>query len=144
MKKLISLLTGLMFGTGLILTGMYSPDIIIAGLKIGAETFRINLYLTFVTALLVTFLLFQLRRWLAKPLMNSCYDLPSQNTIDWKLIVGALLFGIGWGIAGICPGPNLVGLGLFSWPFYWINFAGIISGFLIVRYVTLKKANTAK
>ncbi|CAM2863737.1 DUF6691 family protein [Legionella worsleiensis] len=139
MKKLISLLSGLLFGTGLILTGMYSPDTIIAGLKIGANTFRINLYLTFITALLVTFLFFQLRKWLVKPLMNSCYDLPAQDTLDWKLIVGALLFGIGWGLTGICPGPNLVGLGLYSWPFYWINFTGIIVGFLIARYLTRKK-----
>lgn len=44
MKSLISLIAGLIFGLGLILTGMYSPDIIISGLKIGADTFKINLY----------------------------------------------------------------------------------------------------
>jgi uncharacterized membrane protein YedE/YeeE len=144
MKKLISLFTGLTFGAGLILTGMYSPDIIIAGLKIGADTFRINLYLTFITALLVTFLLFQLRRWLVKPLLSTHYELPTQNQIDWKLIGGALLFGVGWGISGICPGPNIVGLGISSWPLYWINFAGIIIGFLITRYCTLRFKTNSK
>ena len=117
MKSLISLIAGLIFGLGLILTGMYSPDIIISGLKIGAATFKINLYLTFVTALLVTFLLFQLRKWLVKPLLNACYELPTKEKIDWQLILGATVFGVGWGISGICPGPNIVGLGIFSWPF---------------------------
>ncbi len=137
MKSLISLIAGLMFGLGLILTGMYSPDIIIAGLKIGAETFRSNLYITFFTALVVTFLLFQLRKWLAKPLLNTCYELPIKETIDWQLILGATAFGIGWGITGICPGPNVLGLGIFSWPIYWINFAGMMIGFLLTRYLLL-------
>lgn len=139
MKSLISLMAGLVFGLGLILTGMYSPDIIISGLRIGAETFKVNLYITFFTALLVTFLLFQLRKWLTKPLLNKCYELPTKEKIDWQLILGAAAFGVGWGITGICPGPNIVGLGILSWPFYWINFAGIIIGFLITRYLILKR-----
>lgn len=138
MKSVISLIAGLVFGLGLILTGMYSPDIIISGLKIGAQTFKINLYLTFLIALLVTFSLFQLRKWLAKPLLNACYELPTKEKIDWQLIIGAAAFGVGWGITGICPGPNIVGLGIFAWPFYWINFAGIISGFLLTRSLILK------
>lgn len=133
MTSIISLISGLIFGLGLILTGMYSPDIIISGLKIGAPTFKINLYITFTTALLVTFILFQLRTWLVKPLLKKCYELPTKEKIDWQLIIGAAAFGVGWGITGICPGPNIVGLGIFSWPFYWINFAGIIIGFLLTR-----------
>ncbi len=133
MQGLISLILGLIFGSGLILTGMYSPDIIIAGFKIGAPTFKINLYVTFAIALIITIIIFQLRRWLVKPLFHSCYDFPTKNKIDWQLIVGSALFGIGWGLAGICPGPNIVGLGIYSWPFYWINFSGLIIGFLIMR-----------
>lgn len=144
MQGLISLIIGLVFGLGLILTGMYSPDIIIAGLKIGANSFQANLYITFITALSVTFFLFQLRRWLRKPLMHSCYELPTQDKIDWKLIVGATLFGLGWGLTGICPGPNIVGLGIYSWPFYWVNFAGLIIGFLLTRYIISTLAATSK
>ncbi|MCC5013836.1 DUF6691 family protein [Legionella sp. 31fI33] len=139
MKSIISLVAGLIFGLGLILTGMYSPDIIISGLRIGAETFKINLYVTFLSALLVTFLLFQLRKWLAKPLLNKCYELPTREKIDWQLILGAAAFGVGWGMTGICPGPNMVGLGIFSWPFYWINFAGILIGFFLTRRLVLKR-----
>ncbi|HHT0592750.1 TPA: DUF6691 family protein [Legionella anisa] len=138
MNSLILLIAGLMFGLGLILTGMYSPDIIIAGLKIGADTFQINLYVTFFMALWVTFLLFQLRKWLTKPLLNNCYELPTKEKIDWQLVLGAAAFGVGWGVTGICPGPNIVGLGIFSWPLYWINFAGIIIGFLLTRFFILK------
>jgi uncharacterized membrane protein YedE/YeeE len=140
MKSIISLIAGLIFGLGLILTGMYSPDIIIAGLKVGAPTFKINLYVTFFMALSVTFLLFQLRKWLDKPLLNKCYELPTKEKIDWQLILGAAAFGVGWGITGICPGPNIVGLGIFSWPLYWISFTGIIIGFLLTRPLVLKKS----
>ncbi|VEB34034.1 transmembrane protein [Legionella sainthelensi] len=135
MKGLISLILGLIFGLGLILTGMYSPDIIISGLKIGADTFRIDLYLTFATALLVTFLLFQLRKWLVKPLLHVGYDLPTKEKVDWQLMLGAAVFGIGWGMTGVCPGPNIVGLGIFSWSIYWANFAGMMVGFLGTRYL---------
>lgn len=140
MKSIISLITGLIFGSGLILTGMYSPDIIISGLKVGAPTFKINLYVTFFTALLVTFMLFQLRKRLSRPLLNQCYELPVKEKIDWQLVLGAVVFGVGWGITGICPGPNIVGLGIVSWPLYWINFAGIIIGFLFTRSLVLKKS----
>jgi len=131
MKHLVSLLSGLFFGFGLILTGMYSPDIVIAGLKIGASTFKYNLLITFIIALFVTSIFFQLKRKLTKPLMSNCYELPTNTTINWRLIVGAIFFGIGWGMTGICPGPNIVGLGLFGFDFYWINFIGMIIGFFI-------------
>lgn len=144
MQGFTSLIIGLIFGSGLILTGMYSPDIIISGLKLGANSFKANLYITFITAFLVTFLLFQLRRWLRKPLMCACYELPAQDNIDWQLIVGAILFGLGWGLTGICPGPNVVGLGIYSWPFYWINFTGLITGFLLMRYFISRLTTDSK
>lgn len=135
MKHIFSFFAGLVFGLGLLLTGMYSMDIVLAGLKIGASTFKINLYLTFVSALVVTFLLYQLRHYLKTPLSHSCYVLPTVSQLDWRLITGAVLFGIGWGIAGLCPGPNIVGLGIYSWPVYWINFSGMIVGFVLVKIV---------
>ncbi len=133
MKFIFSLMMGLLFGFGLMLTGMYSMDIILAGLKIGASTFKYNLYITFITALAVTFLIFQFRHFFKKPLTNSCYMLPTMSQIDWKLIAGSTLFGIGWGTTGLCPGPNLVGLGIYSWPTYWVNFSGMIVGFIIAK-----------
>lgn len=133
MKHLVSFLSGLLFGLGLILTGMYSPDVIISGLKIGASTFSWALYITFATAFFTTFIIFQIRRWLSTPLSQDCYKLPTVHEINWQLVLGAFLFGIGWGLSGICPGPNVVGLGIITYPFYWINFAGIIMGFIGAR-----------
>ncbi|HHF0524331.1 TPA: DUF6691 family protein [Legionella anisa] len=63
---------------------------------------------------------------------------------DWQLVLGAAAFGVGWGITGICPGPNIVRLGIFSWPLYWINFAGIIIGFLLARFFILKHTTYSK
>jgi uncharacterized membrane protein YedE/YeeE len=79
-----------------------------------------------------------LRRCWDKPVLNKCYELPTQETIDWQLILGAIAFGFGWGITGICPGPNIVGLGIFSWPIYWISFVGILMGFFITKKLGLK------
>lgn len=133
MKHLISFVCGLIFGLGLILSGMYSPDVIISGLKIGAETFSLDLYVTFISALFTTFLIFQLRHILQKPITNPGYQFPTKTKIDWQLVGGAVLFGIGWGMSGICPGPNVVGLGIFVWPLYWVNFAGIIIGYILAK-----------
>lgn len=137
MKSIISLFAGLLFGFGLLLTGMYNPDVILSGLKIGASTFSWTLYLTFAIAFCVTFAVYQLRRIIVKPLTCDSYQLPLKNEITWQLIVGASLFGIGWGVCGICPGPNIVGLGMLHPPFYWVNFVGIILGFLAMKWLVL-------
>lgn len=138
MSAIVSLIAGLLFGFGLILSGMYSPDTIISGLKLGSSTFKMDLYVTFTSALLTTFFIYQLRKRMIKPILNKCYDLPAKEKIDWQLILGAVAFGLGWGITGICPGPNIVGLGIFSWPLYWLSFSGLIIGFTIVKLLGLK------
>lgn len=134
MKNILSAMLGLLFGTGLCISGMYSPDIILSGLKIGAASFCLDLYATFSSALLVTAAFYSLRKWISKPLCDNHYDLTSSQHIDKQLIVGSGLFGIGWGVSGLCPGPNIVGLGLWPWPFYWWSFIGIMLGYIIADF----------
>lgn len=65
---------------------------------------------------------------------------PSNSTIDWKLILGAGCFGIGWGIGGLCPGPTIMQFSVFSIPIHLIWFGFLAIGMLIARgiehYVT--------
>lgn len=135
MKFIINFTLGACFGIGLILTGMYSPDVILSGLKIGATSFSWNLYVTFACALVVSFLIYRVRYLLAKPWFANAFQLPTKNKLDWQLYLGALIFGLGWGISGICPGPNVVGLGLLAYPFYWLNFIFILFGFAACKWV---------
>ncbi len=112
MKLLISFSAGVIFSIGLIISGMINPERVkgfldvfgqwdpaLLGVMGGAVLFNL---------LSFTFLL---RR---KPLLEKEHDLPQKKTVDRKLFLGTALFGIGWGLVGICPGPALVNLVNFS------------------------------
>lgn len=106
MKLISALLSGLLFGIGLILSGMTDPAKVIGFLDIGGR-WDPSLALVMGGAVLVGLLAFpfaSLRQtaWLGDPMR-----LPTSRQIDRPLIVGALLFGAGWGLAGYCPGPAL-------------------------------------
>jgi uncharacterized membrane protein YedE/YeeE len=110
MKRLSEFLIGLLFGIGLLLSGMTDPGKVIGILDLSGA-WDPSLALVMGGAVLVgigAFALAKRRRtaWLGDPMR-----LPSSGTIDRRLIGGSLLFGIGWGLAGFCPGPALVSLG---------------------------------
>lgn len=127
-NNIVSGLCGLIFGVGLIVSGMIYPATIINGLRLGSAAFNPALLITFISALLMTWLIYFFAFRRTKPLLAESRHLPSSNKIDAPLIVGALVFGIGWGITGLCPGPNIVGLMFWPYAFYWISFAGILLG----------------
>lgn len=110
MKALAALLSGLLFGLGLSLGGMTQPAVVLDFLDIfGAWDPRLAFVM--VSAVLTTALgyLLVLRR--ARPLLEESFKLHTVHHLDGRLIGGAALFGIGWGIAGYCPGPALASLG---------------------------------
>lgn len=111
MALLIPLGLGLLFGFGLLLSGMTDPGKVQGFLDIAGH-WDPSLALVMGGAIGVALLPFQhararLKTWLGMPM-----QLPTARQIDRHLIVGSTLFGIGWGLAGICPGPGLVLLGL--------------------------------
>lgn len=107
MKTLIAFVAGLAFGFGLLVAGMSSPDKVLAFLDL-AGNWDPSLAFVMGGAVLTAIPLFRLARQRQKPLAGGAYDQPDTRLIDGKLIVGAVLFGLGWGLAGICPGPALV------------------------------------
>ena len=110
MNILVSFISGFMMSIGLIISGMINPKKVIGFLDLFGA-FDPTLAFVMLGALGITFLGFRLISS-SKPLLCESYDLPKNNKIDASLVMGSSIFGIGWGIAGFCPGPALVGVGL--------------------------------
>ena len=108
MKPLSALLAGILFGLGLKVSGMTEPANVIAFLDLGTD-WSPALMLVMGTALLVTAVGYRLATRRAAPLFDTAFHAPTATVIDTRLILGSSLFGVGWGIAGFCPGPAIVG-----------------------------------
>lgn len=108
---IISFLAGLIFGIGLIISGMADPAKVLAFLDV-AGLWNPSLIVVMAGAIGVGFFAFVWAKSRKTTLLGGEMKLPSTTKIDRRLIIGAVIFGIGWGIAGFCPGPALVGLGM--------------------------------
>ncbi|MGJ7485661.1 DUF6691 family protein [Variovorax sp. LT2P21] len=111
MQILTSLLAGLVFGLGLLLSGMADPAKVLGFLDL-AGAWDPSLALVMGGAIAVGLPAFALARRRSQSLLGASMRLPTVRRIDRRLVGGSLLFGIGWGIAGFCPGPALVALGM--------------------------------
>src|SRR4029453_6865898 len=100
---------GAVFGLGLAISGMTDPAVVLGFLDVAG---RWNPALAFVMAgaLAVAFAGFRLARGRAAPLLATRFGWPTSSAIDVRLIAGAALFGLGWGLAGYCPGPAVASL----------------------------------
>lgn len=104
MSKLTAFIAGLIFGLGLLLAGMANPAKVLGFLDL-AGAWDPSLALVMAGAIAVALLPFTLAKKRQQSLLGLPMQLPNKREIDRRLIGGSLLFGIGWGIAGICPGP---------------------------------------
>ena len=111
MLALTSLLAGLVFGFGLILSGMANPAKVLGFLDLTGR-WDPSLALVMGGAVAVASGAFFLARRRSVSLLGAALKLPTATHIDRRLVGGGLLFGVGWGIAGFCPGPALVALGM--------------------------------
>jgi uncharacterized protein len=120
-KMLFALLSGVLFSLGLVVSGMTQPAKVIAFLDLGglrkgiswqaaAGFWDPSLALVMGGALRVTFVAFAVTPKRLRPWFDEKFHLPTRNDIDAKLVIGAALFGIGWALAGYCPGPGLASL----------------------------------
>lgn len=110
MDILSSFIVGLIFGIGLILAGMTDPSKVIGFLDV-AGLWDPSLAFVMGGAILVGVVAFRFARKRSAAFFGGAMRLPSRDDIDRRLVLGSLAFGVGWGMAGFCPGPALTALG---------------------------------
>ena len=115
MPMIASLLCGLIFGAGLLISGMVQPTKVLGFLDIFGA-WDPSLAVVMAAALAVSVPGFMLANGRSRPLLTARSTWPTKRDIDSPLIVGAALFGIGWGLVGLCPGPALESLATLSLP----------------------------
>lgn len=139
MPKLIALLSGILFGAGLAASDMNNPERVQGFLDI--VDWDPSLMFVMIGALLVAFPGFQiLLKKQNKPLFAQQFSLPSKIAIDPQLVVGAVLFGIGWAIVGYCPGPAIAALG-YGYSDVFIFVAAMLIGAKAQQILASKTAN---
>jgi len=109
MHIVTALVAGLLFGAGLILSGMSNPAKVLAFLDVGG-TWDPSLLFVMLGAIAVAALAFRFARARLRPLFGDRIHVPGAGRIDARLLVGSTVFGVGWGLAGYCPGPALTSL----------------------------------
>ncbi|MCJ2035147.1 YeeE/YedE family protein [Methylobacterium sp. J-068] len=120
-RLLAALAAGLLFGLGLSLSGMLDPARVqsfldVTGAFDGRQTWDPTLAFVLGGAVSVAGLGYALARRLPRPALAATFDLPTNRRIDRPLIGGAALFGIGWGLSGLCPGPAVAALSTGALP----------------------------
>ena len=110
MKNIITFVTGLIFGLGLIISGMTNPDKVIRFLDIGGIWDPSLMFVMF-GGIAVAFVGFKFVQNKSQTVFDDTIHLPGTTHISKELVIGSLLFGAGWALAGFCPGPALVALG---------------------------------
>jgi uncharacterized membrane protein YedE/YeeE len=138
MRKLTSFAAGLLFGLGLLLSGMANPAKVIGFLDLFGA-WEPSLALVMVGASGTALVPFSLAKARQRSLLDAPMRLPSKRELDGRLIGGSLLFGVGWGIAGICPGPALAMLLSGHWQVLLFVLA-MLGGMLLFSALERRRA----
>ena len=117
---------GLLFGAGLALSGMVNPARVLGFLDL-AGAWDPTLAFVLAAALLPSALAYAVVRRMKRPIMADQFCIPQNRAIDPRLLTGAALFGLGWGLVGLCPGPAITGLIYGKWE-SWLFVAAMLAG----------------
>lgn len=120
------LFCGILFGIGLTVSSMINPNKILNFLDITGD-WDPSLAFVMLGAISVTWLGFRFVLKRPSPVLSKKFFLPTKTTIDRRLIIGSAIFGMGWGMAGYCPGPAICAMGLGSMDAVYFVFGMIIS-----------------
>lgn len=135
-NNLSALLVGLIFSLGLSLSGMTNPEKIKGFLDVFGS-WDASLIFVMIGAIGVHFLTYKLIRKRNSPLFSARWHLPQKSEITKSLIIGSVLFGIGWGLAGYCPGPAVASLTTLS-SNVWLFFVCMIVGMFAFKIADKK------
>ena len=130
-NALPGLVVGMIFGAGLTLSDMVNPQRVQDFLDI-AGVWDPTLMLVMAAALVPSAGGYLLSRRMAQPLLGERFAIPDGRRLDRSLLIGAALFGIGWGLVGFCPGPAIAGLALGAWQ-SWLFVAAMLTGMALLR-----------
>lgn len=133
MNKLLALAAGALFGLGLGISGMLDPAKVLGFLDLSSHW---DPTLAFVMggAVMIAFPAFRWAKHAARPVLAARFDLPTRRRIDPRLVLGAAVFGIGWGLSGFCPGPAIAALATLKWPVLGFVLAMAAGQWLATRF----------
>jgi hypothetical protein len=137
---LVAIVVGLLFGVGLVISDMVNPARVLGFLDV-TGSWDYSLALVMGAALIPSTLAYWLRLRMSAPLCAAKFNVPEQSQADLRLVSGAALFGIGWGLVGLCPGPALAAITTGATPVL-IFVAAMLAGMALYR-LTLDRAAPA-
>jgi uncharacterized protein len=132
-----SLVTGTIFGAGLALSDMINPARVLGFLDLAGE-WDPSLAFVMGGAIIPMVIAYAVSRRMRTPLFDKSFFIPENRVMDSRLLIGAALFGIGWGLVGFCPGPAIAGLVMGAWQ-PWLFVAAMLGGMWIHRVATATK-----
>lgn len=138
MRAAAAVVVGILFGLGLTLSGMTNPANIIAFLDV-TGAWNPSLLVVMASALAVSFIGYRLVFALKKPVFDKSFQLPTKTGIDRPLIAGSAIFGIGWGLSGLCPGPAISAAALLR-PEVYAFIAAMLAGMALKDFVPAPRA----
>lgn len=144
-KTILAGAIGLVFGTGIAISGMANPAKVLNFFDI-AGTWDPSLLLVMVSALLVTAIGYRFAFKRSKPVCEVKFHVPNGRKLDLPLLGGSAIFGVGWGIAGFCPGGAIPALGLgevSAWIFVGSMLAGIVAARTVRMALAARSTQTA-
>ncbi len=141
MPCIAALLAGLMFGLGLIISGMINPAKVLAFLDLAGQ-WDPSLAFVMGGALLVAALGAALARGRTRSVLGEPMRLPARSPVDRRLVLGSLCFGAGWGLAGLCPGPAIAALA-YGGSKAWIFMAAMLAGMAVFEVAERVRAKAA-
>jgi uncharacterized protein len=145
MNRVLPFAAGALFGLGLIVSGMSDPERILGFLDFAGPHWNPALALVMVGGLAVTTPAFYIARRRGKTLAGAPITLPDRKTITPRLVIGSVLFGVGWGLSGVCPGPSIIlavtGVAGGLWP-PLLFFAGLLAGMLAFSLWSRRQGGT--
>ena len=142
MRLIFSYLIGLVFGTGIALSGMANPAKVLNFFDITGN-WDPSLIFVMGGALATTFIGYRLVSRRTAPVLADAFQVPGSRTIDARLLGGSAVFGIGWGIAGFCPGGALPALGTGRWEVFAFTGA-VIAGIFLAKFLQSQDGGTRR
>ncbi|WP_435167232.1 DUF6691 family protein [Candidatus Pelagibacter bacterium nBUS_28] len=133
MNKLVSLISGIVFGIGLVISEMINPEKVLGFLDLFGN-WDPSLAFVMIGALIVSSPLFHIIKKKEKPIFAKNFNYSNNKSINNKLILGSAIFGAGWGLIGLCPGPAISSIALSD--IHSITFViAMFSGFYLVKLI---------